>query len=239
MANQAVNRGKPIQSHTAPPHTSATGKVKKGQILRITDVEGEQVADFVSIRLNDPTEYLDCLYTNFVHERYKWHKGDVIYTNHLNPIWTIIEDTVDEHYTGGSFCSRDLRTKFLQDDQKGCRDIIQDAFVANGIDPNLLQGVSCFNIFMNVIYSPDGKFEIGRPKSKKGDYIDLQAEMDLFYASSVCFWPILVNGDKPTPLRYEIYEGEPSARMADRRSLLAKSHPWAPPSSSKADVDRR
>jgi uncharacterized protein len=226
----AGNIGKLIQSHTAPPHTCATGKVKKGQILRVIDVEGEQVADFVSIKLNDPTEYLDCLYTNFILERYKWHKGDTIYTNHLNPIWSMADDTVDDHYTGGSFCSRDLRIKLGVDDQTGCRDTIQEAFVANGIDPNLLQGVSCFNIFMNVTYQPDGKFEIGRAKSKKGDYIDLRAEMDLFYASSVCFWPHLVNGDKPTPLRFELYEGNTGTPAAVDEPVKPESRPWAPDS---------
>ena len=38
MANQL---GKLIQSHTAPAHTFATGKLKKGQVLRIVDVEGQ------------------------------------------------------------------------------------------------------------------------------------------------------------------------------------------------------
>jgi uncharacterized protein YcgI (DUF1989 family) len=222
----AASLGKLIESHTAPPHTCATGKVRKGQILRVVDVEGEQVADFVSIKLNDATEFLDCLYTNFMLERYKWHKGDVIYTNHLNPIWTIVDDTVDDHYTGGSFCSRDLRMKLGVDDQKGCRDTFQDAFIANGLDPNLLQGVSCFNIFMNVVYAPEGKFEVGRAKSKKGDYIDLRAEMDLFYASSVCFWPHEVNGDKPTPLRFELYQGEAGAVVNEAAATQPRS--WAP-----------
>ncbi|MGH7907223.1 MAG: DUF1989 domain-containing protein, partial [Candidatus Binataceae bacterium] len=130
----AANPGKLIQGQTAPEHTYATGKMKKGQVLRIIDVEGEQVADFVSLKLDQPTEYLDCVYTNWMLGRYRWHKGDVIYTNHMNPMWTIIEDTVDDHYTGGGFCSRDARVKFVVDDQKGCRDTIQDAFAANGID---------------------------------------------------------------------------------------------------------
>jgi uncharacterized protein YcgI (DUF1989 family) len=60
---------------------------------------------------------------------------------------------------------------------------------------------------MNVAYEPDGRWEIYQPKSKAGDYIDLRAEMDLFWVSSVCFWPEVVNGDKPTPLRFETYTG--------------------------------
>jgi uncharacterized protein YcgI (DUF1989 family) len=196
-----------LKGQTAPAHTYATGEMKKGQVLRIVDVEGQQVADFVSLKLKDPTEFLDCVYTNWILSRYRWHKGDIIYTNHMNPMWTIVEDMVDDHYTGGGFCSQDARKRFNVDGEKGCRDTIRDAFAANGIDPNLLQSVSCFNIFMNVAYEPDGRWEIHQPKSKAGDYIDLRAEMDLFWASSVCFWPEVVNGEKPTPLRFETYAG--------------------------------
>jgi hypothetical protein len=38
--------------------------------------------------------------------------------------------------------------------------------------------------------------------------------MDVFWASSVCFWPAVVNGAKPTPLRFESYEGDPASATA-------------------------
>ncbi|GEM_PF-7047387 len=42
--------GKLIEGKTYPPGAYASGKMKKGQILRIIDVEGEQVADFITLR---------------------------------------------------------------------------------------------------------------------------------------------------------------------------------------------
>ena len=42
--------GKLIQSQTAPAHTYATGKLKKCLILCIVDIEGQQVADFVTLK---------------------------------------------------------------------------------------------------------------------------------------------------------------------------------------------
>lgn len=201
--------GELIEAHTYPPGAHGSGRMKKGQILKIIDLEGEQVADFVAIKLDEPTEYLDCVYTNLAVGRWTWRKGDTIYTSQLNPMWTIVEDTVELHYTGGGFCSRALRTKYKVDDQPGCRETLQDAFVANGVDPNLLQSVSCFNIFMNVLYQPDGTWKIDRPKSKPGDHIDLRAEMDLLWAVSICSEPPVlnpVNGDRPTPMRFETYD---------------------------------
>ena len=51
---------------TVQPGTYAVNPIKQGQTLRILDVEGGQVADFISMKFNDPTEYLDCAYTNMI-----------------------------------------------------------------------------------------------------------------------------------------------------------------------------
>ena len=108
----------PIGVVTVQPHRAATGTLKKGQRLRIVDVEGQQVADFISLKLGDPTEYLDCAYTNMLNQRWKWGEGTTIFTNHMNPLWTITDDKIGVHYTGGGFCSRDARRLLLQDDRK-------------------------------------------------------------------------------------------------------------------------
>lgn len=202
----ASKLGMLLKSETIPAHHYGFGTLKKGQTLRITDVEGQQVADFITFKKGDPTEYLDCIYTNWLLGRWKWHKGDPIYSNHMNALWTIAEDTVDDHYTGGGFCSRDARKRFGVDDQKGCRDTLEDALKAAKIDPVHLRSVSCFNIFMNVGYDPDGKWVIREPKSKAGDHIDLCAEMDVWWGVSVCFWPEVVNGKKSTPLKFDTYD---------------------------------
>jgi uncharacterized protein len=195
-----------IESVTIEAHTGGSGSLKKGQTLRIIDLEGQQVADFVSVKQNDPTEYLDCVYTSWNLGRYKWREGDPIRTNLMNDMWTITDDKTNNHYTGGGFCSNSARKIYCDDDKQGCRDVIQDEFRKNGFDPNLLQSVSCFNIFMTVNYTPEGEWQIDRPITKAGDYIDLRAEMDLTWMVSICAWPEVVNGDKPTPLRFEIYD---------------------------------
>jgi uncharacterized protein YcgI (DUF1989 family) len=195
-----------LNTQTIQPHRYGFGTLRKGQTLRICDVEGQQVADFVSLRLNEPTEYLDCVYTNWLLGRWRWNKGDVIYTNLMNAMWTITADTVCDHYTGGGFCSRVARKRFGIDDEKGCRDTLEDALEANGISKLHLQSVSCLNVFMNVGYDGNGSWVIREPKSKAGDFIALRAEMDLLWLVSVCYWPEVVNGKKPTPLRFDVFE---------------------------------
>src|SRR5262245_19289849 len=129
----ASKLGELVDSRTIQPHNHATGEVKKGQTLRIVDDEGQQVADFVTIKLNDPTEYCDCVYTNWMNDRWRWREGDTIYTNHMNPLWTITEDKGGTHYTGGGFCSRDARKHYGYDSERGYRDTIEDAFAEHGI----------------------------------------------------------------------------------------------------------
>lgn len=203
MANSP---GKLVSSIVIPPHTGGTGHLKAGQTLRIIDIEGEQVADFVAIRAGDPTEYLDCVYTSWDLGRWKWHEGDRIKTNLLNDLFTITDDKTDNHYTGGGFCSNAARRKYAGMDGPGCRDTIRAEFQKNGFDPELLQSVSCYNIFMTVDYTPEGEWVIRRPVTQPGDYIDLRAEMDLTWMVSVCAWPQVVNGDKPTPLQFDTFD---------------------------------
>ena len=202
----ASTLGSLVEARTIEAHTGGSGIVRKAQTLRIIDIEGQQVADFVSIKLGDPTEFLDCVYTSWGNGRYKWREGDVISTNLMHPMWTISDDQTANHYTGGGFCSSAARQLYLDDDARGCRDVIQDEYRAQGLDPNLLQSVSCFNIFMTVDYTPDAAWVIGPPITKTGDYIDLRAEMDVMWMVSVCAWPEVVNGSELTPLRFETYD---------------------------------
>jgi uncharacterized protein len=195
-----------VGSITVQPGTYGVNKIKQGHTLRIVDIEGGQVADFISMKFNDPTEYLDCAYTNMVNNRWRWVEGSRIYSNHLNPLWTITDDKTGIHFTGGGFCSNDSRRVFLdpKDETKGCRDCLEDALAEYEIEPHFLQSVSCFNVFMNLEYLPDGSWETKKPVTKAGDYIDLRAEMDMLWAISVCAWPFVGDGS-PSPLRIEIY----------------------------------
>lgn len=189
---------------TVEPGTCKSGTVKRGQFLRITDLKGGQVGDFVALKSGDSTEYLDCLYTNMANGRWRWNEGATIFTNHFNRMWLIVDDKTGVHFTGGGFCSNDARRLFLdpEDSTPGCRDCLEATLAQNGIDPRFLQSTSCFNVFMNVDYRPDGYWPALPPVTKPGDYIELRAEMDIFWALSCCIWPS-ANSGPPSPLQVE------------------------------------
>ena len=68
--------------------------MKKGQSLRIVDVEGQQVMDLVAFNHQDPEEKLSMFWSNCFNGTWKLTEGHILYTNRSNPIFTIVEDTV-------------------------------------------------------------------------------------------------------------------------------------------------
>jgi uncharacterized protein len=189
------------------PGDGTVGEVKKGQILRIVDLEGQQVADFCSWSLEDPAEYCDMIYSTFLKGSWKLTEGDTLITKRCRPLWTIVNDTCGVHYSGGGFCSRDSNEE-LDIHQPGCRDTLEEQLAKHGLSPLYLSPSACFNVFMNFPYYPDGRWEILAPATGPGDHIDLRAEMDVLWAVSVCNFPgpPPCNGERPTPLKFELYD---------------------------------
>jgi len=202
----ASNLGKLLNEKTLQPDTSDSAFIKKGQTLRIIDLEGQQVADFVAWNKDDYDEYQHVVYTNFAHNSWKIGAGKKLYSNHMHDMWSITEDDCEIHCMGGGFCSHDLFTFLNDSPQRGCCDALDEEVKKHDdMIPQHLREVSCFNIFMNVVYDPDGTWGIRPPDSKPGDHIDLLAEMDMLWAVSICNDP-WSNGDKPTPMRIELYD---------------------------------
>ena len=189
----------------APAGTYVSGLVRQGEVLRITDVAGGQVGDFVAVNHADPDEHLDCAYTNWANMRWRWQQGATLFTNRMNRMWVIKDDPTGVHFTGGGFCSNDARRLFLdpEDTTPGCRDCLERAFLEQGLQPHQLRSTSCISLFMNVDYSAEGEWITHPPVTKAGDYIDLRAEMDIFWALSVCVFPG-VNDGPPSALQVDI-----------------------------------
>ncbi|CAM3833212.1 Urea carboxylase-associated family protein [Pontibacter korlensis] len=63
-----------------------------------------------------------------------------------------------------------------------------------------------FNIFMNVQFAPDGTLSVEPPQSKAGDYVLLEAEMDLIVGLTACSAE-QSNNYAFKPIQYEIISG--------------------------------
>jgi uncharacterized protein YcgI (DUF1989 family) len=197
-----------IRDEVIPAQEYTSLKLDQGQVLRIIDLEGKQVADLVALRADNRAEKLSCVYSNVLNGTWKLTKGHVIYTNRANPIFSITEDRVGMHYSGGGFCSEEINyIRFKVRGTRNCADNLTAAFRPFGIGREDFDFDHCFNVFMNLTFKPDGAMRLEEPLSRPGDFIDLRAQMDSIVAISNCPQDKNpCNAFKPTPIRIQLFE---------------------------------
>jgi uncharacterized protein YcgI (DUF1989 family) len=170
-----------------PPRSGTAFPLKKGQRLMIADVEGEQVCDLVCYNLNDTAEYLSSGRTIDYADTLFLTKGHNFYSNRSNIMFAIEEDTVGRHDFLLTPCSADTFRIIYghANPHKGCHGNLAAALEKYGISSDQIP--ICFNIFMHVsIDGESGKIEVLPPKSRPGDYIIIEAKMDLLIGMTAC-----------------------------------------------------
>ncbi|HVU40085.1 MAG: urea carboxylase-associated family protein [Xanthobacteraceae bacterium] len=197
--------GKPV---TLPPAGNISFEIEPGQKLRLTQPEGEQVADLISFNRDDVRELLSMLSSRAVNLSWKFTAPHVLYSNCTRPMWQIEEDLTGENYCGGGYCSEHMNIVRYGDRAKGaanCQNNLEAAIRGYSMDRWNFNVDACFNIFMTVAYDANGVWEIRPPKGKPGDYMVMRALMPQIVAISNC--PILFNACnnfKLKPLTLEI-----------------------------------
>ena len=186
------------------PRTGTAFILKKGEQLKVTDIQGEQVSDLVCFNLDDKREYLSSGRTIDYAETIFLSKGHPFYSNRSNVMFTIKEDTVGRHDFLLTPCSADTFRIIYghTNPHRGCFGNLSAALVPYGIEPDAIP--ICFNIFMHVTVNGDtGKIDVLPPKSKAGDYIVIEAHMDLLIGMTACSAE-MSNNYSFKPIGYEI-----------------------------------
>ncbi|MBK7884022.1 MAG: urea carboxylase-associated family protein [Chitinophagaceae bacterium] len=178
--------------------------MKKGQQLKIIDIKGEQVSDFVCYNLHDKAEYLSSGRTIDYAETIFLTTGHPFYSNRSNVMFEIIEDTVGRHDFLLTPCSAETFKIVYGHEQphRGCFGNLHAALKEYGIGPDEIP--ISFNIFMHVtVDGGTGKVAVLPPKSKAGDYIVIEAKMDLIVGLTACSAE-MSNNYSFKPIGYEI-----------------------------------
>jgi urea carboxylase-associated protein 1 len=177
--------------------------VRKGQTLRIVDVEGNQAVDFLLYVLADDAERYSAQDTIAAQGHIFLKTGSVLLSNEGRAMATVTGTNVAYHDTIGGACSCESNTLRYGHHTKS-----QHACVENFLQANARHGrgkrdmVSNINWFMNVPVEADGTLGIVDGISSPGLYVDIRAEMDLVAVVSNC--PQInnpCNGFNPTPVR--------------------------------------
>ena len=181
-----------VRRHRLEPQTGMGFELRKGQIIRIIDPEGEQVSDVVAFASGgagraDASEWLSSGRTIDYNNTIYQSTGHVLYSNRSNPMFTILEDRVGRHDFLLTPCSPETFEMLYKDHQgyhPSCLENLTENLKRFGIRADDIP--TTFNVFMNVEVLPSGKIAIGAPLSKPGDFVDLRAERDLVVGVTAC-----------------------------------------------------
>ena len=180
--------------------------LRKGQTLRIVDVEGNQAVDFLVYDAHDTSVRYSAPDTIHAQGNLFLTTGSVLMSNEGRPMAVVTTTAVEYHDTIGGACSCESNTLRYGHHTKS-----QHACVENFLQGNARFGrgkrdmVSNINWFMNVPVEADGALGIVDGISAPGLFVDIRAEMDVVAVVSNC--PQInnpCNGFDPTPVRMVI-----------------------------------
>jgi len=168
------------------PQTGTAFELRRGDLLRVIDPQGEQVSDLVAFNRDDKREWLSSGrsidYANTIYLT----TGHVLYSNRSQPMFTIERDDVGRHDFLLTPCSPETFAIIYQNTapHPSCFHNLHSHLARFGILPDEIP--TTFNIFMNVDVLPSGELKIGPPRSRPGEMIELRAEMDLHVGLTAC-----------------------------------------------------
>jgi uncharacterized protein len=201
--------------HVIPAGDPWTGEIKRGQILRIVDVEGNQAADTLFYDAHDPANRYSASDTIRRQAALYLGTGTKLISNLGDELLTIVADTCGRHDTLGGACSREsntMRYAFDKESMHACRDSFICGVHAWRADLGKRDITCNINFFMNVPVTPDGQLTFADGVSAPGYYVELRAERDVVCVISNC--PQLnnpCNAYNPTPVEVMVWGADTAA----------------------------
>ena len=184
--------------------------VKRGETLRILDLEGNQAADTLFFNADDPHERYSAADTIREQGNVYLTAGSVLLSDLCRPLMTITADTVGRHDTLGGACATESNTVRYALEKKSmhaCRDSYLLAVIENEHFGLTKRDIGHnINFFMNVPVTADGGLTFADGVSAPGKYVELRAEMSVIVLISNC--PQLnnpCNAYNPTPIEVLIW----------------------------------
>ncbi|MEV0826887.1 urea amidolyase associated protein UAAP2 [Nonomuraea rubra] len=201
--------GAELQRETVPPRAPWSRVLRRGQVLAIVDLDGNQAVDFLAYDAQRTWRAYSAQATLQEQETIFLTTGSVLRDNESEPLLTVVADDVGRHDTLGGACSREsntLRYGHHTYAQHACADNFLAELSTYGMGKR--DQVSNVNWFMNVPVDPDGALGIVDGISAPGLSLALRAEKDTLVVVSNC--PQInnpCNGFDPSRARMVVYAG--------------------------------
>ncbi|MEA5603129.1 urea amidolyase associated protein UAAP1 [Nostoc sp. UHCC 0252] len=188
--------------------------IKRGNTLRVTDLESSQGVSMICYNADSPIERLNVADTAKIQFNAFLKKGMVIYSDMGRILFSITEDTCGYHdlicgcsntASNAAKYGEAAYNKYGQSDYNNSRNNFLKALGKRGLTrkdlmPNL-------NLFSRVVVRPNGDLEYIAGDEKPGSFIDLRAEMNVLVIISNC--PHVLHPDtvyKPKPIQLTVWK---------------------------------
>lgn len=208
MSDPAQIPGTIVYDFTVPARRPWSQVIECGQRMRIIDLEGQQAVDTLLYNAHETTERYSSQETLTGQKFAYITTGTDLLSNEGRILGTMTADTCGQHDTSAGACSCEANTvrfghhtKYME----SCRENFLTELARHGMDKRDV--VNNINFFMNVPIEPSGELAIVDGVSKPGDYVEVEAAMDILCVISNC--PQVnnpCNGFNPTPIRILIWE---------------------------------
>lgn len=193
--------------HILAPGTGKALELRRGQILRIEQIDGGQCVDFNCFNLHD---YKEFMHTGRTRTLYGLNptEGDFMWSAppRERPLIYILRDTFKCNDVIFPRCSAYLyETAYGFAQHTNCQDIQAEAQREYGLTPDDVH--DSFNLFMHTRVDADGLPVLLRQTSKPGDYVELLALIDVLAVPNICGGDISrTNNFAIKPVRLAVYE---------------------------------
>jgi len=198
-----------VYDFTVPAGDGWIHEIKKGQIFRIVDLEGNQAVDTLFYNAHDMSDRYSAQDTIREQGGLYLTTGTKLISSEGNVLATIVADTCGRHDTVGGACAAESNQVRYSLDKRwmhSCRDtfLLMLSRWGNGVSKcDITHNI---NFFMNVPVTADGGLSFEDGVSAGGRYVEMRAEMDILCLISNC--PQLnnpCNAYNPTPVRLLIW----------------------------------
>jgi len=183
--------------------------IRRGQTLRIVDLEGNQAVDTLFFDAHDPTDRYSAVDTIREQGNIYLTTGTRLFSSEGNVLLTIVADTCGRHDTLGGACaaeSNQVRYALEKKHMHNCRDTFL-LEIQTHLEPLTKRDIPAnINFFMNVPVTPAGELTFADGVSGPGRYVEMRAERDVLVLISNC--PQLnnpCNAYNPTPVRLLVW----------------------------------
>ena len=185
-------------------------EIRRGQVVRIVDLKGNQAIDTLFYNAHDYSDRYSAQDTIREQASIYLTTGTQLISTEGNVLLTIVADTCGRHDTLGGACATESNMVRYAIDKRhmhACRQSFLKALQhwKHGMDKRDI--TSNINFFMNVPVTPAGGLTFEDGVSEAGKYVELRAEMDVLMVISNC--PQLnnpCNAYNPTPVQVLIWD---------------------------------